>query len=296
MERSIAFGPDDCLIGTLCLPTETARSAGAEVGVILFNAGVLHRIGPHRLNVRLARSLARRGIASIRFDLSGLGDSARPSGEHSFEKQAVVDIQCAMDVLGAQAGIQRFALFGFCSGGCHGYEAAAVDERAAGLLMYDTYIYRNLRSRLNNYRIRIRRRGLATAASSWLRRHVAKFMRRLLAADGSPATPGSASEAGVFRTPTRDEFAKRVRMLLGRGVKVGVIYSGESDDYNYREQFNDVFRGHGITGDVTHDFLPEMDHTVMNLAIQARFIERIVDWTADLDQRLRRVQSNASTP
>ena len=50
IERSIAFGADGGLIGTLCLPSIPGAN-GSGVGQILFNAGVVHRIGPHRINV-----------------------------------------------------------------------------------------------------------------------------------------------------------------------------------------------------------------------------------------------------
>ena len=54
-EHSLAFGPNSGLIGTICLP-DSPQKCG--VGVVLFNSGVVHRIGPHRFNVRLARKLA----------------------------------------------------------------------------------------------------------------------------------------------------------------------------------------------------------------------------------------------
>ena len=59
-EHTLAFGLNKALIGTICLPS-TAQSSG--IGVIFFNAGVVHRIGPHRIHVRLARALAAKGIS-----------------------------------------------------------------------------------------------------------------------------------------------------------------------------------------------------------------------------------------
>jgi hypothetical protein len=45
----------------------------------MFNMGANHRIGPRRINVKLARVLAARGVSSLRFDLGGVGDSETPT-------------------------------------------------------------------------------------------------------------------------------------------------------------------------------------------------------------------------
>ena len=42
---------------------------------VFLSAGLLHRVGPHGLHVRLARELAQMGFSSLRVDLAGTGDS-----------------------------------------------------------------------------------------------------------------------------------------------------------------------------------------------------------------------------
>ncbi|MBK7659828.1 MAG: alpha/beta hydrolase [Betaproteobacteria bacterium] len=231
-ETSLAFGPDGNLVGTVCVPGGAHR---ANVGMVLFNAGLVHRIGPHRINVRLARSLASTGIPSIRFDLSGQGDSGRRTGAESFDEQVFRDIASAMDALGRESGASRFSLFGFCSGGVHGFAAAQRDARIAGLLLYDTYFYPTVLSRLNRYALSIRDRGLVVAASDWIRRKLAK-------PPAGESAPVGANGTESFRTPSRAEFAEVVLRLVARGSKVGVIYSGSFNGYNYAGQFHDTFR------------------------------------------------------
>jgi hypothetical protein len=51
-------------------PTKTRREERS-----MSNAGMLHRVGPYRLHVRLARDLARMGFSSLRVDLADTGDS-----------------------------------------------------------------------------------------------------------------------------------------------------------------------------------------------------------------------------
>jgi alpha-beta hydrolase superfamily lysophospholipase len=282
IERSLAFGPEGSLIGTLCLP-DAGAGRKARVGQVLFNAGVVHRVGPHRINVKLARDLARRGIPSIRFDLAGLGDSAAPRGELSFEDQAVADVRAAMDLLATEGGVERFSLFGFCSGGCHSYATAIADPRVAGLLMYDTYIYPTPRSRMNRYLAPIRSRGLLRTAGGWLRRRPGTLRRWLRGLVGAPVAVAPGAEGSLFRVPSRAEFARQVTALHERGVKVGVMYSEGFEDYNYRDQFVDAFREFGLPRFVSSDYLETMNHTATVIATRDDFARRIEDWTAALD-------------
>ena len=276
IERTIVFGDAPGLVGTVCLP-EGARGA---VGQILFNAGVVHRVGPHRINVRLARRLAARGIPSIRFDLAGLGDSPRAPGGRDFEQQAMVDLRSAMDALGREAGVERFSLLGYCSGGPHSYSTAKADPRVAGVILYDTYIYPTLHTRLNRYLLSIQRQGFASAVRSWVTRAFAR---------GNGASPREPDASAIsFRVPTVKELADGLHGLNRRGVSVAVMYSGSFRElYNYDRQFEDVFGPHGVSAFVSCDYFPAMDHGATELGAQAEFMGRIERWVLALDERCR---------
>jgi pimeloyl-ACP methyl ester carboxylesterase len=291
IERTICFGNNNGLVGTLCLPDTDAPIA--YVGQILFNAGIVHRVGPHRINVRLARNLARRGIPSIRFDLSGLGDSPHSLDSRSIDEQATLDIRLAMTVLGKETGLHQFSLFGFCSGGRHSFAVAPADERVVGLILYDTYAYPTIRTKLNRYRFRIRQLGFLPAVTGWVQRMPTIIWRILTNAVGAPKFNESASETGIVRTPSKNEFAQTMSTLHARGTKIGIIFSGEGDNYNYQNQFRDSMRGTGIADLVTCDYLPNMDHTIMLRAVQADFIALLEDWTMELNERYRLPRSNA---
>jgi hypothetical protein len=113
IERIARIGPDERLLGIVTLPAAPRPGAPA---MLLLNAGVVHRIGPHRLNVKLARGLAQHGITSIRIDLSGLGDSPAAGGTSHFGEQALRDLQAAMAHLEQTQGIRRFVVFGLLLG------------------------------------------------------------------------------------------------------------------------------------------------------------------------------------
>ncbi len=50
---------------------------------VLVNAGMVAKSGPWRLYVEVARRLAHAGVATLRFDLGGIGDSRREHGRRA---------------------------------------------------------------------------------------------------------------------------------------------------------------------------------------------------------------------
>jgi pimeloyl-ACP methyl ester carboxylesterase len=281
-ERSIVFGANDGLVGTITAPDAPTAAAGA--GFLLFNAGVIHRVGPHRVNVRVARQLAARGIPSIRFDLAGHGDSARLTGEHSFEAQAVIDIRAAMDALGSAVNVDRFAIFGLCSGAYHGYAASLADDRVVGLLMFDAYRYPTFKTHAYHYLKGLRERHLLRRVAGFVRRGAAGLGERLRPSAGRDIEPQPAPELGrVNFIPSKAEFAAGLRLLLDRGVRIAMVYSGgEIRNYNYQNQFRDTFAPFGIGDRIPATFLPDVDHQASTLADQAELIRLILAFGDEL--------------
>jgi pimeloyl-ACP methyl ester carboxylesterase len=281
-ERSIVFGANNGLVGTLALPTPSSAGT-ADIGFLLFNAGVVHRVGPHRINVRMARQLAALGIASVRFDLAGHGDSARLSGDHSFEEQAVVDIRSAMDAFGAAANLRRFAIFGYCSGAYYGFATALVDERVAGILMFDAYRYPTLKTRARYYLNRLRQPRVLRGLLGLMQRGAASLGRRARVLAGGDEERPVPELGRIDFIPSKGEFAKGLQTLLDRGVKIHMIYSGgEIREYNYHSQFKDTFARYGIGGRIAAEFLPNLDHVATGLADQADLMRRVIAWGREL--------------
>jgi pimeloyl-ACP methyl ester carboxylesterase len=106
--------------------------------IVLTSAGAVHRVGPHRLYVKLARRLARAGFTVLRVDLSGIGDS--PAGDDGIEnvtypKDGYDDLGDAMNWLAARTGAERFIVAGLCSGGDFAFQMAMRDERVTGAVI-----------------------------------------------------------------------------------------------------------------------------------------------------------------
>jgi pimeloyl-ACP methyl ester carboxylesterase len=284
IERSIIFGKNSGLIATIATPSPDALPH-ADTGFIFFNAGVVHRVGVHRTNVTIAHALVALGIVSIRFDLAGLGDSARADGKNSFAEQTVLDIQDAMDALTAATGVRRFVLYGVCSGAVHSYSAALVDERVAGVAMFDTFKYPTYKAHIRRITFRLKKYGSMTAI---IKRVVSMGFRSIssvLASLRKPAAPKAervASSIGFFAyRPLKAEFAFGLRTLLNRGTKVFLIYAGSGfEHYNYADQFKDAFKSFGITNQVETAFLHDVDHTATRLAAQTELVACMTQWAA----------------
>ena len=272
-EHSFAFGARSDLIGTLTFPSQ--RTSGATPGLILFNAGVLPRIGPHRLNVNLARRLAGLGVATLRFDLHGHGDSARADGRLGFFEQVDADLRDAMDQLVQRAGVQRIAILGYCSGAYPELRIALSDSRVDSVLLFDGFAWPTLRATLRRYRLRVRQRGTWGAVSGWATRVVPGLATRL--ADRL-RTVWQPVNAAVAPTPDviidRAQLVRDLNTLAQRGVRVIVLASGDSfERVNYAGQFRDATRKHGLSERVITEFLPEIDHVVTSLRSQRIFCD-----------------------
>jgi len=132
-EKAIQFGPKQSLVGILSEPDATTDSAKLPV-VIMLNAGMLHRIGPNRIYVNIARKLADLGFLTFRFDFSGIGDSYACEENTPFSERSILETKAAMNFLAVAKGANSFILMGICLGANIACIAAAKDSRVTGLI------------------------------------------------------------------------------------------------------------------------------------------------------------------
>jgi hypothetical protein len=257
-ESLVSFGCERHLTGVLLQPGQPSST----VGVLLFNSGVIHRVGAHRLNVKWARALGADGHLSLRFDLSGQGDSLMPQRPLPRAQQVQDDLRHAVDELG-RAGARRVVIIGICSAAMHGLAAAQRDERIGGLLMIDGHAYPTWRTPWYYHWRRISARGVADNwRAAWRSLVAARQVRAAEQADAGDADP--------VAQPTREAFAESLRLLARRGVSVRMIYTATwSRFYSYPAQFQDVFGAEPFARQVEVLFAPHVDHTLTPLAAQA---------------------------
>jgi Serine aminopeptidase, S33 len=278
-ERVAQFGPGQVLIGieTASAPSENHP---ARPTWVFPNAGIVHRVGPHRLTVNLARRIALAGFPALRFDLSGLGDS-RPRSAATFEQAAVQDIRDAMDHLEQTTQASRFVLCGLCSGADNSVRAALADPRVAAIALLDPYAYRTIGFHLRRL---VRRMG---SLASWktLAARTGSVLPRL--ARQPPPAPASDAESEHSSPrpmygrpfPERSAFAADLHRIVDRGANIFVIYSGGMDEvYNHAGQFKSAFRRYGFAGRIRTEFLPAANHTYTETAQQHRLGDLLVAW------------------
>jgi alpha-beta hydrolase superfamily lysophospholipase len=140
-EEAFMFGGSR-LFGILSEPAERGL-ARTNDAVIFLNVGSNHRAGSNRMYVKMARSFAARGITSLRFDVSGIGDSVTTAGNENrlYAKESIADVQAAMDVLASLREVRRFFLVGLCSGAYLAFKASHADSRVAGQVLINTQTF-----------------------------------------------------------------------------------------------------------------------------------------------------------
>jgi exosortase A-associated hydrolase 1 len=133
-ERALAFDcGGDTLVGIASVPGKPCTR-----GVLIVVGGPQYRVGSHRQFALLARHLAAQGIAAMRFDVRGMGDSE--GDERDFEG-IQDDIRAALDAfVAALPGMRDVVLWGLCDGASAAALYAPGDARVRGLVLLNPWV------------------------------------------------------------------------------------------------------------------------------------------------------------
>lgn len=266
-EKLFTFGPGNGIVGIL---TEPERPRPGAPVALASNVGMHHRIGPYRLYVDLARSLARRGYSMLRFDLSGQGDSPpRTERVNEFER-ALLDLRDAMTALKDRRGAERFVPLGLCSGVDSTHSAALQDPRVAGAIFIEGYTYRTPEFYLRHYGKRL-----------LTRRFWEMYARRKLTQLTGAGTPEPVQEVYTRNYPTQEELLRDYTRMLERNLELFFVFAGGMHSmygYNYAGQFADLFPTIAADRRVEVAFFPRADHVYSVIADRNALVARLVDW------------------
>lgn len=275
-EIVVTFGSDQHLVGTLCMPTTVAPK---PIAFVMLNAGVVARMGPHRFNVKLARHLAQLGFSSLRFDLSGQGDSRSGSSQASSqEEQVMVDLRAALDHIEHTTGIQQFAIAGICSGAVAAYYYAQRDERVVATWMLDGYTFHTWKSHIIRYMGKLTR---------LFKRDWRASLHKVMAwVQPAPKAAEGDVDYGSNRHPSQADYILAMQAMASRGMRSFMMFSSDIQwYYNYQGQFHDAFKGQAFESSVTTEYMPTIDHTITLVQAQAYVINRIGAWACTLANR-----------
>jgi pimeloyl-ACP methyl ester carboxylesterase len=282
-EKAYFFGKHKSLFGIITEPPSPALAAGRPA-ILLLNAGVIHRIGPHRKSVQIARRLAAEGFVVMRFDQSGLGDSEPRRDALSFQDGAVSDIQEAMEHLEKTKQIGTFVLMGLCSGADNSFQTTIRDKRSVGALMMDGYSYKTPEFFVRDFMTRARK------VRSWKdtgKRKISALLGMVQDAldrggaqkSDPPPAPAGPIPQYVREFPEKEQFISDLLAMVARGVKTHFVYSsGMPEYYNYEGQFMDALGDIDLKGLVTTEFFGGTDHTFTEQRSREELVSAVVGW------------------
>ena len=230
-EERFVFG--DGLAGVLCLPAEPFAPRRAAIWL---NSGRNHHIGWARQAVDLSRRLARSGVAVLRMDLAGIGDSPahpRTPATALYHDVGKADVVAAIEEL-ARRGMTRPWVIGACSGAYQAFRTAVDDARIAGIVLINQLCF-------------IWDASYAVHLNAWMKARPHEFESEAKRAEESD---GAGSAKGPLDLPWRiakravrtgldayrrlkagaanggaGSIERRFRDLAGRGVAVSIVLS-----------------------------------------------------------------------
>jgi len=279
IEKAVLFGARQSLAGIVTEPA-IAGDPRAMTAVILLNAGIVHRVGPGRIYVKIARAVAAMGFVVLRFDFSGIGDSAVRHDHLGFDKSAVVEAQEAMDYLYATKGIEHFLFLGGCSGALASFETACCDPRVLGVILIN---FQTADSENEEVSPDLPTRNVAHYYWKYAL-FDSKSWRNLLTGE---TDYGQVIRVLWFELKRRLKFKKReqrrptrfeacLRSLTVRGVQVVFVCSdGDPRLQDLRECGGLTLKQLCTKGDVALDVIRGADHTFSSVCDQERLLQVI---------------------
>ena len=273
-EEPLQFGEGGRIFGILTLPSIPPRITQELPAFVFLSAGVLHRVGPARLHVRLARELARLGFSSLRVDLAGTGDSPPRPGLTNQESVAA-DCKGIMDVLDSRLGKLPLVLAGLCSGADNAIRLAPREPRVIGMILLDPYCYPDdgfgVREAVNKYTNPVK--------------YAARLKRAFNALKSSHEEKKNGDKSvdylAIRDLPTREQLREAfvsIQERKGRALSVFTQYARPY--YNQAGQLDRVLDVEGYRQCCTELFWPQVEHTFPLELHRRRLVEEIMTWAA----------------
>lgn len=286
-----------------------------DLACVLLSPGVKMRVAPHRLYRKLAGEFLQRGIAVMRVDFYGLGDSDGDLPEQQLDQlyrqvqlgRHVDDARSALRWLQREHGKKRFVIGGLCGGALTGLLASEVDESVAGLYAIGIPVVldasgqhesQNMtQGQLRDMRGTYLSKLLNPAA--WLRLLSFKSDFRSILRSLFPSTPGGGSKGkaiGDERVPPpatataanlNPKYPPAMFGLLQRNRPALLIFSGADRlQFEYQEKFVAPWRAalEKFASLLTVEVIPQANHVLGDPSWMAQARAMTGRW---LDERFK---------
>ncbi len=283
-ERPIVFACNGLrLVGIVAVPAQPIRR-----GVVIVVGGPQYRAGSHRQFTLLCRHLAEQGVASLRFDYHGLGDSEGPPalGVDGLAD----DLRCAIDALMSEVPeLDEVVLWGLCGAASAAALYLPDDARVVGVVMLNPNVGGEDATAAAQLRFYYLDRFLNPAFWRRLLRGEVQVFASLRdlwqsvrkAAGARPVAPQRA-DAMVDDAPPTRPLGERVLDALGRapGVRLLLILSGNdltAQAFLQLASSSRAWRRLMASRRLTYHHLAEANHTFAT----AEWRRQVEQWTVD---------------
>ena len=271
-EEPLQFGEGSRLFGILTIPSMPPRNAQPLPVFVFLSAGLLHRVGPARLHVRLARELARLGFSSLRVDLAGRGDSPPRPALTTNQQSVAADHEEIVRILESRLGRLPVVLAGLCSGADNAIRLTITDRRVVGMILLDPICFPEDGTRTRTVFMKYTNPARYVG---WLRR----WFKALT------APPGEREERFDPLTlrdlPTREQLRAAFESIREReGQVLSVFTQYALQYYNRTGQLGRVLDVEGYRHFCTERFWPQAEHTYSLESHRRRLIDEVKTWAA----------------
>lgn len=268
--------------------------------IILSNSGSVHRVGPNRVYVEMARALAVSGFKVIRLDLRNLGDSVEgvPNNENNpYPAESTDDISAVMDELQSQNSDQTFILAGLCSGAHNVFHTALELDHSSAIeeliMINPLAFYRRPHRFVDNSKVQEKARNSAQYKESVL--SLSKW-KKLIKADvsytyllkfivilfWSKLTFGLKSILEKFGVAPKSQLARDFIYLHDKKIKLTFfIASKDPGKALIMEQAKLQMIRYLQSGQIKLHDVPEADHTFSSKVCRDLFIQLFVKHIID---------------
>jgi pimeloyl-ACP methyl ester carboxylesterase len=260
MVSPVSLGNDPRLLGLLHAPV----NKGPRAALVIFNSGLLHRAGPHRLPVLLGRKLAEAGFVTLRFDQNGIGDSPRRPGSH--HAGVVKDCGVVLTELERRWPGMPVILMGLCAGADDVLAVSHDHPGVAGLILLDGYAPRTVRYQIAYWYWRL------TRLDAW-KRLPHKFRERR----ATPLPLDDEEEETNLRDWAEPQvMLARFNALKARNIPMLAVFTGAVRDYySYEGQLAAAIGG---AGNLTELMLAHCNHLYELTAHRTELIDHVCRW------------------
>lgn len=269
-EEAMRFGEGGRLLGVLTFPGAVPDTTEPTPVFVFLNAGLLHRVGPRRLHVDIARRLALQGIPSLRIDQSGIGDSPMQVGNSAVD-QAAADFREVVKLVEAHLGPRPLVLGGLCAGADNAIFMTNQNEApVVGMFLFDPVNYPD-----GSFRVRslLRLCGEIIAHPVF---HTRLFLHRVGLFLGGARRVDQLSLRDV---PTREQTRRAFDAIRARGGQVYSLFTRYSlIYYNKQGQYRRALGVEGYDDFATERFWPTVNHVLPLASQRLRLIAEIETW------------------